>query len=185
MFTLCTCIHHHISNYTSTNTTKCLQCVSQELGGVFQSGVFRVSIMPTQRSCGPSSPPPARRHEAGSSTPQLAFHPAKKADINDCCTDVHVLDHGCQPLVSARVRDIARAGIGWCSRSFDGAILDPVHNTVSQQAHLRALDTLDSDDAGVHNPTILKEMLQVAQQPDLADTILENSLRVSVQKELG
>jgi len=66
-----------------------------------------------------------------------------------------------------------------------GTILDPVHNTTSQPAHTRALDTLDSDDAGVHNTTILKEMLHVAQQPDLADTFLENSLRVSVQKELG
>ena len=66
-----------------------------------------------------------------------------------------------------------------------GAILDPVHNTMSQPAHLRALDTLDSDGAGVHNATILKEMLQVAEQPDLADTVLENSLRVSVQKKLG
>ena len=98
MFTVCTCIHQHISNYTSSGTANCLHCVSQELGGVFQSGVFRVSIMPTQRSCGP--------YEAGSSTPQRAFHPAMKADIKDFA-----------PTNTCSTMDASRSSVQGCGTS--------------------------------------------------------------------
>lgn len=58
-----------------------------------------------------------------------------------------------------------------------GAILDPVHNTMYERLIRSIQMTLAC--------TTRQSMLQVAEQPDLADTILENSLRVSVRKELG
>ena len=47
----------------------------------------------------------------------------------------------------------------------------------------RQLQTLPSDKAGVDNPTVAKDMLQMSEQPDIVGAVLQASLRFPVQKE--